>query len=55
MDDPDVRRKLKDAITFRGTCLGMCPEFEKVERVVQRAVDICEKVKIFRASTAIGC
>ncbi|KAI9766786.1 MAG: hypothetical protein M1840_006261 [Geoglossum simile] len=43
MDDPDVRRKLKDAITFRGTCLGMCPEFEKVERVVQRAVDICEK------------
>ncbi|KAH0538241.1 hypothetical protein FGG08_005160 [Glutinoglossum americanum] len=48
MDDPDVRRKLKDAITFRGTCLGMCPEFEKVERVVQRAVDICERVKGLR-------
>jgi len=55
MDDPDVRRKLKDAITFRGTCQGMCPEFEKVERVVQRAVDICEKVKIFRTPRGVGC
>lgn len=44
VDDPNKQRRLEDAITFVGTCQDMCPEFERVERIVRRAVDGCEKV-----------
>ncbi|KAI9882283.1 MAG: calcium channel protein [Watsoniomyces obsoletus] len=44
VDDPNKQRRLEDAIIFRGTCEAMCPEFERVERIVQRAVDACEKI-----------
>jgi hypothetical protein len=35
---------LEDAIVFTGTCQDMCPAFERVERIVQKAVDGCEKI-----------
>lgn len=44
VDDPEKKRRLKDAITFVGTCQDMCPHYEAIERIVQRAVDTCEKV-----------
>ncbi|KAI9840848.1 MAG: hypothetical protein M1837_001262 [Sclerophora amabilis] len=44
VDDPNKQRRLEDAITFVGTCVDMCPEFERVERMVRQAVDGCEKV-----------
>ncbi|KAI9826836.1 MAG: hypothetical protein M1832_005775 [Thelocarpon impressellum] len=43
VDDPNRQRRLQDAITFTGTCPDMCPAFERVERIVQKAVDGCEK------------
>lgn len=36
--DPDKPRTLAEAITPVGTCPDMCPEFERVERVVQNDV-----------------
>ncbi|KAJ5518315.1 SAC3/GANP/Nin1/mts3/eIF-3 p25 [Penicillium expansum] len=43
MADPNQPTSLKQAITPVGTCTGMCPDFERVERIVQKAVDKCEK------------
>lgn len=42
--DPDKKTNLANAITPVGTCTDMCPEFERVERVVQNMVDRAEKV-----------
>ena len=42
--DPDKPTSLANAITPVGTCQDMCPEFERVERIVQLMVDPCEKV-----------
>ena len=42
--DPDKPTSLANAITPVGTCQDMCPEFERVERIVQQMVDGCEKV-----------
>ncbi|KAK4992055.1 actin cytoskeleton and mitosis protein [Elasticomyces elasticus] len=36
--DPDKPRTLADAITPVGTCPDMCPEFERVERIVQKDI-----------------
>jgi hypothetical protein len=47
MADPDQPTSLNQAITPVGTCEGMCPEFESIERIVQKMVDKCEKVYIF--------
>jgi hypothetical protein len=44
MADPNQPTSLKQAITPVGTCTSMCPEFERVERVVQKMMDKCEKV-----------
>nr|POE76230.1 sac3 family protein 1 [Quercus suber] len=33
---PDKRRTLAEAVTPVGTCMDMCPEYERAERVVQR-------------------
>lgn len=32
MDDPLVPKRLEDAITIVGTCLNMCPRFERYRR-----------------------
>ncbi|KAI9818466.1 MAG: hypothetical protein M1827_000525 [Pycnora praestabilis] len=43
--DPEVRTGLDKAITLVGTCQDMCPEFERVDRIVQNMVDgSCEKI-----------
>lgn len=43
IDDPEKPKKLSEAIDFRGTCEGMCPEFEKVTRIVEHDVKDAEK------------
>ncbi|KAJ6169707.1 hypothetical protein N7497_002550 [Penicillium chrysogenum] len=43
MADPNQPTSLNHAITPVGTCTSMCPDFERVERIVQKAVDKCEK------------
>jgi hypothetical protein len=48
MADPNQPTSLNKAITPVGTCTDMCPEFERVERIVQKAVDKCEKVMVRR-------
>ncbi len=35
IDDPDKRRKLEDALPFKGTCEDMCPEFERCYRIAE--------------------
>jgi nuclear mRNA export protein SAC3 len=42
--DPDKKTTLDQAITPVGTCEEMCPQFERVERMVQFMVDRSEKV-----------
>ncbi|KAF8948070.1 hypothetical protein BGZ47_006615 [Haplosporangium gracile] len=42
--DPDKPRRLEDAITFVGTCMDMCPEFERHEREFQINVEKFEKI-----------
>ena len=32
MDDPLVAKRLEDAITIVGTCMDMCPRFERYRR-----------------------
>ena len=44
VDDSNKQRRLEDAIVFTGTCQDMCPLFERVERIAQKAVDGCEKI-----------
>ena len=43
--DPNRRRRLEDASNLVGTCSDMCPEFERVEREFQHAVDKWELVR----------
>ncbi|RAL02125.1 putative leucine permease transcriptional regulator (SAC3) [Aspergillus ibericus CBS 121593] len=43
MADPNQPTSLNQAITPVGTCTSMCPEFERVERIVQKMVDKSEK------------
>lgn len=47
IDDPDVRKKLSDAIDFRGICEDMCPEGEKVSRIVEHDVKQPERTQTF--------
>lgn len=44
MADPNQPTSLKMAIRPVGTCTSMCPEYERVERIVQKMVDRSEKV-----------
>jgi nuclear mRNA export protein SAC3 len=53
MADPSQPISLKQAITPVGTCTSMCPEFERVERIVQKMVDKSEKVPFFSHRTDI--
>lgn len=50
MADPNQPTFLHQAITPVGTCTSMCPEFERVERIVQKMVDKSEKVQILHES-----
>lgn len=43
LDDPDKPKKLSDAIDFKGTCEDMCPEFERITRIVEHDVQGAEK------------
>ncbi|KAI1971254.1 actin cytoskeleton and mitosis protein [Ophidiomyces ophidiicola] len=43
MADPNQPTSLNRAITPTGTCTEMCPEYERVERIVQKMVDKSEK------------
>jgi hypothetical protein len=43
--DPEKKTSLDKAITPVGTCTNMCPEFERVERIVQNMVEKPEKVR----------
>ncbi|KAJ5948906.1 hypothetical protein N7454_002213 [Penicillium verhagenii] len=43
MADPNQPTSLNKAITPVGTCTSMCPEFERVERIVQKMYDKCER------------
>jgi hypothetical protein len=38
MQDPDKPRSLDEAITLVGECADMCPEYERVQRIVQNDV-----------------
>ncbi|KAJ5149023.1 hypothetical protein N7448_000601 [Penicillium atrosanguineum] len=46
MADPNQPTSLNHAITPVGTCTSMCPEFERVERIVQKMIDKSEKVSL---------
>lgn len=48
MADPNQPTSLNQAITPVGTCTSMCPDFERVERIVQKMVDKSEKVSTSR-------
>ena len=43
VDDPDIPKKLSDAIDFKGTCEDMCPEFEQITRIMESDVRGPEK------------
>jgi hypothetical protein len=45
MADPEVPRTLSEAITLVGTCEDMCPEYERVTRMVQNDVWNAEMVR----------
>lgn len=52
--DPDKPTSLAYAITPVGTCQDMCPEYERVERIVQLMVDGREKVCARKRVTVTG-
>ena len=43
IDDPDKRRKLEDALPFKGVCEDMCPEYEQLTRICEFDVKQEEK------------
>ncbi|KAI0835303.1 SAC3/GANP/Nin1/mts3/eIF-3 p25 family-domain-containing protein [Hypoxylon sp. FL0890] len=43
IDDPDKRRRLDEALTFKGICQDMCPEWECITRIVEHDIKDPEK------------
>ncbi|KAF3056353.1 SAC3 family protein 1 [Daldinia childiae] len=43
IDDPDKRRRLDEALVFKGICEDMCPEWEQVTRIVEHDIRGPEK------------
>ncbi|KAM4056152.1 SAC3/GANP family protein [Hirsutella rhossiliensis] len=43
IDDPEKRKRLSDAIEFKGVCEDMCPEFEKITRITEHDVNKPER------------
>ncbi|KUJ19952.1 uncharacterized protein LY89DRAFT_556307, partial [Mollisia scopiformis] len=54
IDDPEVPKKLEDAIVFKGTCEDMCPELETAERIVERRYDQLEKEYLGNGTFSAG-
>ena len=46
MDDPLVPKRLEDAITMVGTCMDMCPRFERYRRERENNLDKWESVRV---------
>lgn len=46
MDDPLVPKRLEDAITLVGTCMDMCPRFERYRRQKQHNLVEWEVVRV---------
>ena len=46
MDDPNVPKRLEDAITMVGTCMDMCPRFERYRRERENNLDKWELVRV---------
>lgn len=46
MDDPLVPKRLEDAITMVGTCMDMCPRFERYRRERENNLDKWELVRV---------
>lgn len=46
MDDPMKPKRLEDAITIVGTCMDMCPEFERYRRERENNLDKWECVRV---------
>lgn len=42
MDDPQIPKRLDEAITIVGTCPDMCPEFERYRRERENNLDKLE-------------
>ncbi|KAH8198951.1 hypothetical protein TruAng_006870 [Truncatella angustata] len=38
VDDPDKRRRLDEALPFKGICEDMCPEWERIQRIVENGL-----------------
>ena len=51
IDNPDKPRNLSEAISFIGTCLDMCPEFEMHQREFQNNVEKLEIVSTFLSNS----
>ena len=45
--DPSKPMTIDNAITFVGTCLDMCPEFEREEREFKKNLDKLEIVFVY--------
>ena len=45
-DDPDKKRRLSEAINFKGICEDMCPDWDKVTRIVQHDIKKEEKEEV---------
>lgn len=43
VDAENIRKDLNDAISFKGTCLDMCPTFERVRRALENNVKSWER------------
>lgn len=46
MDDPLVPKRLEDAITMVGTCMDMCPRFERYRRERENNLTEFEFVRV---------
>ncbi|KAI1768065.1 SAC3/GANP/Nin1/mts3/eIF-3 p25 family-domain-containing protein [Hypoxylon sp. FL1150] len=44
IDDPDKKRRLDEALVFKGICEDFCPEWEKITRIVEHDIKLPEKV-----------
>lgn len=49
MDDPLVPKRLEDAITMVGTCMDMCPRFERYRRERENNLFEWETVRLIFA------
>ncbi|KAI2470842.1 SAC3/GANP/Nin1/mts3/eIF-3 p25 family-domain-containing protein [Annulohypoxylon bovei var. microspora] len=43
IDDPDKKRRLDEALVFKGICEEMCPEWEQITRIVEHDIKGPEK------------